>query len=160
MPVLANPKHEMFAQARAQGKSADEAYQCAGFKAHRGNAHRLSTNESIKRRVQEIVGRVSDKAEWAAADRLRSLKEIHDAQVEKDPRVSIAAISEANKMQGSYPPAQVRHAGANGGPIPTVDLTHASDDDIARLEAIFGPLAGGPGDDDGGDPGGEGAAAG
>lgn len=48
--------------------------------------------------------------------------------------------------------------GAGGGPIQTVDLTKASDEQLAALEAIFGPLAR-SGDDDEGDPGGEGETA-
>lgn len=48
-----------------------------------------------------------------------------------------------------------QHAGPNGGPIPTVDLTNVSDDDLNRLEAIFGPLAGAAGDDADEDQGGE-----
>jgi phage terminase small subunit len=157
MPVLPNPRHESFAQARAQGKSADDAYQAAGFRPHRGNAHRLSTNESIKRRVAEIVGKVSDKAEWTAADRLKGLKRIYDATEGKDPRTAIAALAEANKMAGSYPPAKHQHSGANGGPIQTVDLTNASNEDLERLEAIFGPLAGAASNDADADPTGEGA---
>lgn len=136
MPVLPNPRHETFAQERAKGKSIDEAYQAAGFRPHRGNAHRLSTNESVKRRVTEIVGRTSEKAEWTAADRLKSLKTIHDGQLEKDPRVSIAAIAEANKMQGSHAPAKLQHAGAHGGPIEYANLTEEQID--ARLAAILG----------------------
>lgn len=50
-------------------------------------------------------------------------------------------------------------SGPGGGPIPTVDLTKLSGDDLARLEAIFGPLAG-SGDDDAPDQGGEGEAGG
>lgn len=160
MPVLPNPRHETFAQERAKGKSIDEAYQAAGFRPHRGNAHRLSTNESVKRRVTEIVGRTSEKAEWTAADRLKSLKTIHDGQLDKDPRVSIAAIAEANKMQGSHAPAKLQHAGPGGGPIPTVDLTNVNSDDLDRLEALFGPLAGATGDDAEADPGGEAEAGG
>jgi hypothetical protein len=49
-----------------------------------------------------------------------------------------------------------RHTGANGGPIQTVDLTKLSGDELAQLEAIFGPLAG-SGDDDASDQTGEGA---
>jgi phage terminase small subunit len=156
MAVLHNPRHEAFAQARATGKSADDAYAQAGFRPHRGNAHRLSTNESVKRRVAEIVGRTAEKAEWSAADRLKSLKAIHDAQADIDPRTAIAAIAEANKMQGSHTPVKHQHSGPNGGPIPTVDLTNLSTDELDRLEAIFGPLAGTPGDDAETDPSGEG----
>lgn len=36
MPVLKNARHERFAQGRAKGKTIDEAYVDAGFKANRG----------------------------------------------------------------------------------------------------------------------------
>lgn len=52
-----------------------------------------------------------------------------------------------------------RHTGANGGPIQTVDLTKLSGDELAQLEAIFGPLAG-SGDDDAPDQAREGEAGG
>lgn len=45
--------------------------------------------------------------------------------------------------------------GKDGGPIQSVDLTKLSADDLAKLEHIFGPLAG-SGDDDGPDQDGEG----
>ena len=54
MAVLENVKWENFAQGLAQGKSADQAYQDAGYSANRGNAVRLKTNESIIARVQEL----------------------------------------------------------------------------------------------------------
>lgn len=55
MPILDHPRYEAMAQALAAGETADKAYVTAGFKAHRGNAHRLSTNENVKARVAEIV---------------------------------------------------------------------------------------------------------
>ena len=155
MPVLKNARHESMAQHLAQGKTADDSYAAAGFAPHRGNASRLSANESIRRRVAEIKSRVAEKAEWSAADRLMALKTIFDASAADDRRTAIAAIAEANKMQGSYPPAQHRIAGPNGGPIQSVDLTHATEEQLNALEAIFGPLAG-SGDDHAGDQGGEG----
>jgi hypothetical protein len=78
-------------QALAQGKTADESYAAAGFKPHRGNASRLSANESIQRRVAEIKSRVAEKAEWTAADRLMALKTIFDQTSGDDPRVAISA---------------------------------------------------------------------
>lgn len=51
--------------------------------------------------------------------------------------------------------ASVQHFGPKGGPIQTVDLTHASEEQLNALEAIFGPLAG-TGDDNEGDTSGEG----
>lgn len=159
MPALSNPKHEAFARALAKGKSADEAYVLAGYKENRGNATRLKANESVRKRVAQMVAGASKRAEWSAADRLSSLKSIHDDSVKDDKRTAIAAIAEANKMQGSYAPTQHRHAGPGGGPISTVDLTNASDEQIDALEAVFGPLAG-SGDDDEIDQSGEGEAEG
>ncbi len=48
--------------------------------------------------------------------------------------------------------------GANGGPIQTVDLSNATEEQLNALEAIFGPLATAGGDDEG-DQGGEGEAS-
>jgi hypothetical protein len=54
--------------------------------------------------------------------------------------------------------AAVQHTGRDGGPILTADLSKLSNDQLATLELVFGPLAG-SGDDDGSDPGGEGPAS-
>lgn len=61
--VLANPKHERFAQERAKGKTADEAYQLAGYSENRGNATRMNANESIRARIDEIMHAVAQKTE-------------------------------------------------------------------------------------------------
>ncbi len=145
MPILPNPRHESFAQALAKGKTADEAYAQAGYSPNRGNATRLKANEYIRKRVSELQGRVAEQAAWSAAERMKSLQAIHDAQLESDPRTAIAAIAEANKMDGSHKPTKLQHSGAIG----SYDLTKVSDADLDRLEAILGPLA-----DAGGDPGG------
>lgn len=120
MPVLPNARHERFAQARAKGKTIDEAYAEAGFKANRGNAARLNAIESVRKRVEEITSRVAEKAEWSSAARLRMLGIIAKRNLLKDPRSSIAAIAEANKMQGSH--AVVRHqiGGITDNPIEVV----------------------------------------
>ncbi|MER8382272.1 hypothetical protein NKJ70_16905 [Mesorhizobium sp. M0092] len=63
------------------------------------------------------------------------------------------------KAPAPYPKlASMQHTGRGGGPIQTVELTKLSGDDFARLESIFGPLAG-PGDDHAPNQGGEGEAA-
>lgn len=134
MPVLRSAKHEAFAQAVATGKSATEAYEAAGFKPHRQNAARLMTNDDIVNRVAEIKNRVAEKAEWSAADRLLSLKAIHDASTTDDRRTAIAAIAEANKMQGSYAPTRQEHTGRGGGPIEYANLTEEEID--ARIAAF------------------------
>jgi phage terminase small subunit len=55
MGVLANSKHERFAQELAKGKSATEAYELAGYRPNRGNATTLKQQESISKRVCEIL---------------------------------------------------------------------------------------------------------
>ena len=55
-PVLANARHEKFAQNRAKGMSADAAHAAAGYTPNRGNAARMKANESIQARVAELQG--------------------------------------------------------------------------------------------------------
>lgn len=107
MPVLKNARHEAFAQALAKGSTATEAYEIAGYTADRKNAHRLTTKDDIAARVAEIGIRISEKAEWSSAARLKMLGVIARSNLRRDPRVSVSAIAEANKMQGSH--AVVRH---------------------------------------------------
>src|SRR6185437_3503832 len=46
--------------ALASGKSQDEAYADAGFKAHRQNAHRLMTKDDVRARVAELQARATE----------------------------------------------------------------------------------------------------
>jgi hypothetical protein len=56
-------------------------------------------------------------------------------------------------MPKGMAPVRTEISGPGGAPIQTVDLSNASDDQLAALEAVFGPLAvAGAGDE--GDPGG------
>lgn len=57
MPVLANPKHERFAQELAKGKAADEAYVAAGYRSNSGNAATLKGKQSISKRLAELLDR-------------------------------------------------------------------------------------------------------
>lgn len=69
---------------------------------------------------------------------------------------SVAAIREVLDRAYGKPTQGHEHGGVGGGPI-AVDLTGASDAQLAALAAVFGPLASASADD-GGDPGGAGAA--
>ncbi|MBE0563568.1 MAG: terminase small subunit [Ochrobactrum anthropi] len=155
MAVLRNAKHEAFAQAVAKGKSATEAYTDAGFKPHQQNASRLMLNDVVKTRVEEIKARVAEKAEWTAADRLRDLKSIFDRTADKDERVAISAISEANKMQGSYAPAKHEHKGRfTVVNVTPEQLGRLNSDELAVLEAAY-PVLEKLGVVSAGNPGGE-----
>lgn len=63
MPVLSNPRHELFAQSLATGKSATEAYRLAGYEGDRRNAARLATNDDIADRVEELLRAGARRAE-------------------------------------------------------------------------------------------------
>jgi alpha-methylacyl-CoA racemase len=54
MPILENPRHELFAQELAKGNSSSEAYVLAGYKPSRKNAARLRANEGVKARLAEL----------------------------------------------------------------------------------------------------------
>jgi hypothetical protein len=54
MGVLANPRHEKFAQAIAAGKPASRAYEEAGYRNNDGNSGRLNRNEQVKQRIAEL----------------------------------------------------------------------------------------------------------
>lgn len=78
MPVLTNPKHERFAQELAKGKSATEAMEAAGYGDPR-NSTRLTKNDEIRKRVDELQGNAAEKAELSRAWVLEHL--MHNALV-------------------------------------------------------------------------------
>lgn len=86
MAVLKNAKHERFAQGMAKGMTADEAYEAAGYKPDRGNASRLTANDSIKIRVTEILGRGAERAAITEEMVLRELGKIAFADIRKAVR--------------------------------------------------------------------------
>lgn len=87
--ALKNPKHELFAQYRSEGKTADEAYVLAGYKANRGNAARLNANEGVLLRVRALTDR---RARMADVTVEALTKRYNDAIDKADTRGSDAAI--------------------------------------------------------------------
>lgn len=74
--ALSNPKHERFAQELAKGKTADEAYQIAGYAANRGNAATLKANQSIADRIDQILERAATRTEITVASVTENLARI------------------------------------------------------------------------------------
>lgn len=73
MPILENPRHELFAQALAKGETAVDAYQAAGYEANDGNSFRLKNDPVVVARVDELL---EDAARVAGIDTVRVLKEL------------------------------------------------------------------------------------
>lgn len=108
-------------------------------------------------RVSAAKRGLADKAKTHADAALKTLADIARSGESESARVT-AAVAILDRAYGK-PSQSHEHSGPNGGPIPTVDLTNMDADDLDRLEAIFGPLAGAAGDDAEGDPSGEGEAS-
>ena len=155
---LKNARHERFAQELAKGKSQVEAYEAAGYAPDRGAATRLSANVSVQARVEHLKAGAAKRAEITAASLAERLLRIADkAEAKEDaPMLSVAraSITDAAKLLGLVK-TKHEHTGPNGGPLQTLDLTHATPEQLDALEAIFGPLALAAGDDEG-NPAGEG----
>lgn len=100
MPVLDNPRHERFAQALAEGKTADEAYQLAGYSENRGNAARLKANDSVASRVAEIQGRAARRTEITVAGITEKLIAIAEKAETKD-EASMLAVARASYMDAA-----------------------------------------------------------
>jgi hypothetical protein len=77
--------------------------------------------------------------------------------VMRNPRADTKRRDDMAKAAAPFVHAQaIRHEGPGGGPLQIVDLTNATDEQLAALETLFGPLAAASGDDEG-DPSGEAA---
>ena len=107
--------------------------------------------------MREHKRTLSEMAREHAPEALRVL--LHVATKGESESARVTAANAILDRGYGRPMQSHEHTGANGGPIQTVDLTKATDEQLAALEAIFGPLAG-AGDDDAGDQGGEGPQGG
>ena len=74
MPVLRNSRHEKIAQEIAKGKTATAAMAAAGYSDPR-NSTRLTKNDEIRRRIDELKGRGAALAEVSVASLLGELEE-------------------------------------------------------------------------------------
>jgi len=77
MPVLTNPKWEIFAQELAKGSSQLEAYEAAGYKPNRQHASRLVTNGDVVTRVAELQGNVAERTEVTIESLIRDADRVH-----------------------------------------------------------------------------------
>lgn len=126
------PRQQRFVSEYLIDLNATQAAIRAGYseKTARQVASENLTKPNIAEAIAEARSRLAQKAEWSAVDRLLSLKAIHDASMEDDRRTAIAAIAEANKMQGSYAPIKQDHTSSDGSMAskPTTIRIVAADD--------------------------------
>ena len=58
----------------------------------------------------------------------------------------LSALNQLRNMYGFEAPKRHEMTGKGGGPMQMIDLTSASDEQLAALESVFGPLASASGD--------------
>ena len=63
MPILQNPRHEAFAQARARGAALKDAFEDAGYAPDRSHASRLGREPMVAERIAELRAQQVDIAE-------------------------------------------------------------------------------------------------
>lgn len=113
-----------------------------------GGRRKGTPNRATARREREVAKMGQTPLEYM-------LRVMRDSRASGDRRDKMA-VAAAPYVHPKL--ANMQHTGRNGGPIQTVDLTQLSGDDLDRLEALFGPLAGAASDDAEDDPAGEGEA--
>lgn len=136
------PKQERFVSEYLIDLNATQAAIRAGYSENtaRAIASENLSKPNIVDAIAEARAKVAEKAEWSATERLEALKRIALANEAEDARVSVSAISEANKMQGSHAPTRQEQTGPNGGPIES-RVTHTVDPKdvesaIAKLKGL------------------------
>jgi hypothetical protein len=104
MPLLDNPKHEIYAQELAKGASQKDAYETAGYKPSEQHACRLASNGKVAARVSEIMGKAAVRAEISIASVTESLLRIAEKaeQLRDASGLSVArnAWMDAAKING------------------------------------------------------------
>ena len=100
MAALKNPRRERLAQELAKGKTKTEAMQVAGYSDPR-NSTRLTNNDEIARRVDELQERVAKKAEVTLETLTQELDEARNIAIELgQPSAMVAATREKAILLG------------------------------------------------------------
>lgn len=136
MPVLSNPRHERFAQELAKGKTADEAYEAAGYAANRGNATRLKANESVLKRLSELQSRTAERAVVTAESLIAEAEEIRGAAFRAGVyAAAIAAVKEKGVLAGVRVEKSERKSVNDIRRLSDDELDAAIADALARAES-------------------------
>ena len=148
-----SPKQARFVAEYLKDQNATQAAIRAGYSKATANQQgsRLLANVGVAAALQQKQTRVARKAEITVESLAREFEEARRVALkERQASAMVAATTGKGKLAGLLVERH-RHSGAIG----TYDLTKLTDDQLDHLESILGPLA-----HAGGDPGGEGEAAG
>lgn len=73
MPALLDTRRERFAQALVRGEPPSAAYESAGYKPDRGNAHRAQRLDDVRQRVEELMAEEAQKHAAAISESVTAL---------------------------------------------------------------------------------------
>lgn len=133
MPALPNARHERFAQELAKGKSATEAMKASGYSDPR-NSTRLTKNDEIAARVDELQAAAAKSVELTVHDIARQLDEDRAfAKEQGSASAAVAATMGKAKILGLIVDKS-EHTGKDGAPIET-KVQHSLDPASAKLIA-------------------------
>lgn len=133
MPTLDNPRHELFAQELAKGRSQREAYEIAGYTPSDQHASRLASSGKVQDRVAELLSDGAEIAKVTVASIIDELEEARGvAKTGNQPAAMVSASMGKAKVAGLLAD-RVEHTGKDGGPIQTEDV---SDQEAARRIAF------------------------
>jgi hypothetical protein len=96
MPILTNPRHELFCQELAKGKSAHDAYVLAGYKESRKNAAALKSKSDIKGRLSELLtprAEMVSRATQEAADEVQVSKAWIMSRLKENAERALQAVT-------------------------------------------------------------------
>ena len=136
--MLKNARHERFAQGLVAGKTADAAYREAGYNASSSNASRLSGNEKIRGRVQELQKAAAARVEVDQAWIMGKLREVAERCMgdEMNPAGANRALELIGKQLGMFVELSKREVvGADSEPtVGTRDLARSIVDILRQAE--------------------------
>ena len=137
MPVLRNQRQELFAQALAQGKTADAAYENAGYRRNRHNASRLKTNETVVARVLELQANQQERFVLTRQYTIEALVENTEKALGRHPVKIGADGNEEFVYRGDVANRALQMLGAELQMfIPKSEVTHRKHDDLDRLSDL------------------------
>lgn len=148
-----SPKQQRFVSEYLKDQNATQAAIRAGYSpgTAKQQGSRLLTNADVARAVGKRQQKVARKAEITAESLAEEFEEARQlAKKQGQASAMVAATTGKGKLSGHLIERH-KHSGAIG----TYDLTNLTDEQLAVLESILGPLAYA-----GGDQGGEGAEGG
>jgi hypothetical protein len=108
MPPLNNPRHERFAQ---EGRTEDESYVLAGYKANDGNCIRLKGNERVQARLIELQAAAA-KASEVTVETL--LAELEAARARADSLEQLSAAVKAIDLKAKVSGVMVQRIEVGG----------------------------------------------